>query len=167
MRKYRVYCFQLGTKLDSNPVPEGIKYSDFDSFEEAETFAESEKPKWFGINIVKRNVYGSETVCCYRKGRREKPKFFKLSPVNLESEYWQRSKIKENIIVEADNEQFARQRAARFTETAVKREKRFTHTIDSSPWEKPELSKAEQIYNIPEKLPRNRVFYLFDDPKKF
>jgi len=88
-------------------------------------------------------------------------KFFRLIPVETDNEEWECSIIKEELIVEAENEEEARERAVFFTKTAVA--KKLGKNIPAGPWYKKELVKAEEISEIPDGFPEERTIYK-DDP---
>ena len=91
-------------------------------------------------------------------------KFFMLIPI-ADGEEWKCSVIKEKIIVEAENEEEAREIASKYTRIAVAVER--GKDILISPWINEKLVTAKVIPKIPEDFPKERIIRKDDPIDKF
>jgi hypothetical protein len=93
-------------------------------------------------------------------------KYWKLIPQEHGHRAWKRSSFIEEIIVVAESEKDAREKAGLFLDIACIREG-FEETIAIRPWEMEELVIAQELDAIPESFPVSRIIFPDDTPEKF
>ena len=93
-------------------------------------------------------------MCQAKQGANRK--LFKLSPIS-DSYDWKCSMVKEDIIIEAENEEVAREIASRLTLIAAERGPK--RELALSPWKKEKLVEVKPISKteIPEDFPEERI----------
>jgi hypothetical protein len=93
-------------------------------------------------------------------------KYWRLTPQQVENRAWARSTLVEPIIVIAESEKDAREKAGIFLDIACRREK-FEETIVIRPWEREDLVIVQEIDAIPESFPKSRIIFPDDPRDKF